>query len=143
MKQDRTNNLKWEYPEFPPRTIKREVLFSLLNYKGALYFVNESDETLDVVSSDSFGLIEDSALEKNPKYYYENVKPNESVKVEEYDDYYDLDYLLGFDIYIKSKTLGNIKITPPPKKGGVISQELVYKDLTTKRYVQLKYNCVE
>lgn len=136
MNQDRTDKLKWKYPEFPPRPIKKEVLFSLMNCNGTLYFVNVSDETLDVVSSDSFGLIEDSALIKNPKYYYENVKPNESVKVKEYDD---LDYILGYDIYIKSKTLGNIKITPPPKKGGVISQELVYKDLTAKRYVQLKY----
>lgn len=143
MNQDRTNNLKWEYPEFPPRPVKREVLFSLMNCCGALYFVNGSDETLDAVSSDSFGLIEDSALIKNPKYYYENVKPNESVKVEEYDDYYDLDFILGFDIYIKSKNLGNIQIRPPSKKGGVIAQELVYKDLTTKRYVQLNYNCVE
>jgi len=60
MTYNRTINLKWEYPSFPPLTISREVLFSLMEYKGALYFLNGSDEILDVVSSDSYGLIEDS-----------------------------------------------------------------------------------
>lgn len=136
MKLERTMELKWSYPKFPPRSIKREVLFSLMNGKGGLYFVNGSAEVLDIVSTESFGFIEDSSLEKNPKYFYENVKPNESVKVEEYDDFYDLDLVLGFDIFIKSKSLGNIKIVPPLKKGGVIAQELIFTDMTTKKYVR-------
>lgn len=131
MQQDRTMNLKWKYPVFPPRAVERDVMFSLMNYKGSLYFVNDSNETLDVVSSESFGFILDSSLEGSPKFYYENVKPNESVKVEEYDDFYDLDYVLGFDIFIQSANLGQVKIVPPPKKGGVREQELLYKDMNT------------
>jgi len=138
MKQDRTDKLKWEYPDFPPRPIKREVVFSLINYNGGLYFVNGSDETLDIVSSESFGFIENSPLEKNPDFYYESVKPNESIKVEEYDGYYDLDFVLGFSIYIQSKKLGKIKITPPMKKGGVKPQELLFSDMTTPRYVRVE-----
>lgn len=138
MTLDRTMSLKWEYPDFPPRPIKREVLFSLMEHKGGLYFVNGSDEVLDAVSSESFGFVEDSALIKNPDYYYEDIKPNEAVRVEEYDGFYDLDYVLGFDIYIQSKKLGIIKIKPPMKKGGVIAQELVYKDMSLKRYVSME-----
>lgn len=138
MKQDRTMDLKWTYPEFPPRPVKRDVILSLMNYKGALYLINQTNETLSTVSSESFGIILDSALEKNPEFFYKDVKPNESVKVEEYDGYYDLDYILGFDLYIESKSLGKVKITPPMKKGGVIAQELVYADMSLKRCVYLE-----
>ncbi len=136
MKQARTMNLKWSYPDFPPRPIKREIIFSLMKYKDALYFVNGSDETLDVVSSESFGFVENLSLEKNPKFLYKNIKPNESVKVEEYDDYFDLDFVLGFYLFIESKNLGKVKITPSPAKGGVVLQELLFKDMTTKKYVR-------
>jgi hypothetical protein len=135
MKEERIMNLKWSYPDFPPRPIKRDVIFSLMYYNGALYFVNGSNEVLATVSSESFGFILSSSLENNPKFYYENVKPNESVKVEEYDDYYDLDFVLGFEIFIQSEKLGRIKIIPPMKKGGVKAQELIFSDMSTPRYV--------
>jgi len=102
MKQDRINNLKFKFPTFPPRPIIREVVFSLMTCKGGLYFVNGSNEVLKTVTSDSFGFVEDSALEKNPSFLYENVQAGESVRVEEYDDFYDLDFVLGFKIYIVS-----------------------------------------
>lgn len=138
MPQNRTNNLKWKFPDFPPRPMKKEVVFSLMNYNDGLYFVNGSDEILDTVSSDSFGFILDSSLENNPRFFYENVKPGESVKVEEYDGFYDLDYFLGFEIYIKSNSFGKVKIIPPMRKGGVIAQPLMYKDKSTPRFVTLK-----
>lgn len=138
MEQNRTLQLKWEFPEFPPRPIIREVVFSLMNYKGGLYFVNESDDILKTVSSDSFGFILDSAIEDNPKFIYTDVKPGEGVKVEEYDNYYDLDYVLGFKIYIELNDIERIIITPPAKKGGVIAQPLIYKDGTTPRYVRVE-----
>lgn len=138
MEQNRTTQLKWEFPEFPPRPIKREVVFSLMDFQGALYFVNDSNETLKTVCSDSFGFILDATIENNPKFNYNEVKPGESVKVEEYDGYYDLDYVLGFNIYIESVSLGKIVIIPPFKKGGVISQPLLYKDGSIPKYVSVK-----
>jgi len=134
---NRVTNLKWKFPDFPPRPIKREVLFSLMKYEGALYFVNGSDEVLETVSSDSFGFVGDAPLVKNPNFLYQDVKSGESVKVEEYDNYYDLDFILGFKIYIHSSSLGKIIITPPMSKGGVIAQPLFYKDGTTPRYVSV------
>lgn len=138
MKQERTMELKFSYPTFPPRPVKRDVMFSLMYYRDGLYFVNGSDETLDIVSSESFGFVLDSSLENSPKFFYENVQPNESVKVEEYDDYYDLDYVLGFEIFIQSSNLGQIKIVPPMKKGGVKPQELIFKDMTSAKYVSFE-----
>ena len=135
MVEERISNLKWTYRAFPPRTIKREVLFSLVKYNSALYFVNGSDEILNIVASNSFGFIEDDTLEKNPKFYYENIKPNKGVKVEEYDDYYDCDFLLGLNIFIESKRLGKIKIQPSINKGGVKPQELAFKDISIPRGV--------
>ncbi len=138
MKLDRTMSLKWSYPDFPPRPIKRDVTFSLMSHKDGLYFVNGSDEILDIVSSESFGFVSDSALETELKFYYEEVKPGESIKVEEHDDFYDLDFVLGFEIYIESKSLGKLKIKPPMGKGGVNEQELIFNDMTTKRYVSVE-----
>ncbi len=138
MEQDRTTQLKWKFPEFPPQVVKREVVFSLMNFQGGLYFVNDSDETLKTVTSDSFGFIENSSIENNPRFNYSDVKSGESVKVEEYDGYYDLDYVLGFKIYVESNTFGKIIITPPAKKGGVVAQPLLYKDDTTPRFVRIE-----
>lgn len=138
MQQERTMNLKWKYPVFPPRAVKKDVIFSLMQFKGALYFVNGSDEELSVVSSESFGFVLNSSLENSPKFYYENVKPNESVKVEEYDDFYDLDYVLGFEIFIQSKNIGQMKITPPARKGGVKAQELIFSDMSIPKYVSIE-----
>ena len=138
MKQERITQLKWKFPEFPPRPTKREVVFSLMDFKGALYFVNDSGETLKIVSSDSFGFVSDGVVEKNPKFIYNDVKPGESVKVEEYDEYYDLDYVLGFKIFIESNNLGQISIFPPMKKGGVIAQPLMFKDGVAPKHVSIK-----
>lgn len=137
MKENRTTQLTWEFPDFPPRPIKREVIFSLMDFQGALYFVNDSEEILTSVSTESFGFVEDSSLENNPKYNYKDVKPKESVKVEQYDGYYDLDFVLGFNIYIESKKLGKIILYPPFDKGGVKAQPLLYKE-GTPRFVSLK-----
>ena len=136
MTAKRVTNLRWKFPDFPPRPIKREVVFSLMKYEGALYFVNDSDEVLETVSSDSCGYVLDASID-GPKFLYKDVKPGESVKVEEYDNYYDLDYVLGFYLYIKSNSLGKIKIIPPFKKGGVAPQPLLYKDGTTPMFVSM------
>lgn len=134
----RVENLVWIEPTFPPRP-KRNVIFSLMNYKGSMYFVNNSAEILTSVFAASYGYAEDISTVNNPYYNYMNVKPNESVKVEQYDNMYDLDYMLGLYITIESKKWGKIEIKPRNfNKGGVQAQALVYDDDTTPRYVILK-----
>ena len=133
----RAQDLFWIEPTFPPRP-KRNVIFSLINYEGSLYFVNNSLETLSSVSSKSYGYIEDASIVNNPQYDYTNVKPNEGVKIECYDGYYDLDYMLGLYITIESKKWGKVEIQPHGYKGGVRPQALVYDDDTTPMFVALK-----
>lgn len=141
---ERVDCLKWVEPTFPPRVVHREVIFSLMTYGRAsmehgqaLYFVNSSNEILDVVSSDIGGFMGSISSDNNPSFLYKNVLPNESVKVEEYDGFYDLDYLLGFSLSIESKRYGKIKIKPPAKKGGLKKQPLLYADNSLPRYVSL------
>lgn len=134
---DRAENLQWVEPTFPPRP-KRTVIFSLMNHNGCLYFVNNSNETLLSVSSDSYGYVKDAATINNPQVSYSDVKPNEGVKVECYDDFYDLDYILGLYITIESPKWGKIEIKPNSSKGGAKAQALVYEDGTTPMFVGLK-----
>lgn len=138
MKLERVDCLHFTFPEFPPRAVKREVIFSLMEHKGGLYFLNESDEILDLVSTNSYGFMEEINVNSDTTVSYENVNVGESVKIEEYDGYYDLDFTFGFELFIKSKSLGKISIRPPMHKGGVISQPLLYKDGTTPRYVRIE-----
>ncbi|MDH5859177.1 hypothetical protein [Lampropedia aestuarii] len=42
-----------------------------------------------------------------------------AVKVDEYDDFYDLDYLLGVSLSIDSEQLGLLHLETPLKKGGL------------------------
>lgn len=87
------------------------------------FFVNSSKDTLNFVIADSGGFqtVDDDvmALGNNDKYDYKNVKSNQAVKVEEYDGFYDLDYILQVSIRVQSKSIGCIELITPAKKGGV------------------------
>ena len=61
LKHNRKKNIpKWKDPEFPPRR-KRNILFWLMDegtengYVHEIYFVNDTNEILDVVSTDNTG----------------------------------------------------------------------------------------
>lgn len=134
----RAQDLIWVEPTFPPRR-KRNVIFSLVNHKGSIYFVNNSIETLTHVLAESYGYVEGASVVNSPRYEYADVKPNEGVKIEYYDDIYDLDYMLGLYITVESEKWGKIEIAPHNfSKGGVRAQALVYDDDTTPLFVGLK-----
>ena len=75
-----------------------------------LYLVNASEETLDTVIAEGGGCLtaDDDVLtvSSEENYQYENVPPNAAVKIEEYDGYFDLDFLLQVSVIVKSATLG-------------------------------------
>ncbi len=101
---------------------KRYPLLWLARKGGELYLVNSSKDSLDFVisSSGGFATEDDDVLTfKGHKYEYKNVKPNDAVKVEEFDGFYDLDLVLQVDLKIQSKSIGCITIQSPPEKGGV------------------------
>jgi hypothetical protein len=126
------DKLTWIEPTYPPRP-KRKALFSLIAYGDEIYFVNDSDEILTSVSTESSGFfsVDDETTvgtEKNPGYSYADVLPSEAVKVEEYDKILDSDFVLGLDVYVESKRFGKIHIRAKSHKGGVLSQPLMWED---------------
>lgn len=98
-------------------------LFWLARKGQELYFVNNSDEILDVVSTHTGGCEtcdnEVVRISDDVGFTYRSVKPNEAVKVDEYDEFYDLEYLLQLSLRIESKTQGCINILTRPAKGSI------------------------
>jgi hypothetical protein len=88
-----------------------------------LYFVNNSNETLDYVRVKTVGFqtCDDDIVTVNSdgdRYVYESVKPSEAVKIDEYDVYLDSDFVLQTRIKIKSPTYGVLEFSTKPEKGG-------------------------
>ena len=90
-----------------------------------LYFINHSEEILAVVTAEDGGFVtcDDEVIsawtEEDKGYLYRDVCPGEAVKVAEFDDYYDLDYVLSVSITIKSQKRGIFTLSTPLEKGGV------------------------
>ncbi|MEX1196327.1 MAG: hypothetical protein WEB57_00505 [Pseudohongiellaceae bacterium] len=109
---------------------------------GERYLVNATGETLDQVIADVGGCItvDDDALPVTSEspYTYRNVANGEAVKVEHFDGYYDLDYLLQIVLEIQSPTLGRVIILTPPEKGGVGELVLLWEDGAAGRHVSIK-----
>jgi len=99
-------------------------------YATELYFVNWSDETLDnvVVGSGGFQTVDDDvrSFSNDQGYVYRSVTPCEAVKVEVFDNYYDLDQMFFIAIEIHSRTRGSLRMTTGPEKGGVSEQVLLW-----------------
>lgn len=97
-----------------------------------LYFVNWSDETLSTVVAGSRGFqtIDDDVLSfsNDQGYFYRKVEPNEAVKVEVFDNYYDLDQLFSVSIDVDSPTRGILHIITGLTKGGIPEQVLLWDD---------------
>lgn len=90
---------------------------------GELYFVNNSNETLDHVQVETVGFqtCDDDIVTVNSaghSYVYESVKSLEAVKIDEYDVYLDSDFVLQTRIKIKSPTYGVLDLSTKPEKGG-------------------------
>lgn len=94
-----------------------------------LYLVNGSDKILSLVTT---GIVSAVTLDENfhggekEGHSYHNLKPGEAAKLDEYDGFYDLDYLLTTHLTIIADHLGTIEFCPPPKKGGLGRQGLLW-----------------
>jgi hypothetical protein len=84
----------------PPRKPETRIPLFYFDRDGDdVYFVNNSTETLNRVTSNSGGLqtLDDESMPVGgPTYSYKDVKPGEAVKVENYDSFYDSDFLLYY-----------------------------------------------
>lgn len=97
-----------------------------------LFFINDSGETLDFVKAEEGGFTsyDDGMMGVSTKdncgYSYNEVLPRETVKVSEFDDYYDLDYMLAVSVTIKTPTRGILSMSSPLIKGGIEECVLLY-----------------
>lgn len=125
----------------PPRPAdKRRPLFWLVRDGDALYFVNDTDETLARVSSASGGFVtvddDTVSIRKSAGVAYLNVQPGEAVKVDEYDPIYDSDTLVQPQISIESPGIGRVTFFGPVEKGGVrMDAVLLWDNGDIGRYV--------
>lgn len=115
----------------PPRKSEtRKPVLWLARDGSDLYFVNDSQDSLEFVIADTGGFqtVDDDAMTITSKeqYEYRNVNPGDAVKVDEYDQFYDLDYVLQVYLKIKSLSLGCIEIRSPAEKGGVDEAVLLW-----------------
>lgn len=133
---------KFGGPMTPRKAELRHPLLWLARDGNELYFVNSSDETLDLVTAGTGGFqsVDDDCINVSSvnKYEYKNVKPNDAIKVEEFDGFYDLDYVLQVSIQVKSNNLGNIEIFSPSKKGGIGEAILIWDTMENGKNVWIK-----
>jgi len=115
----------------PPRKAEtRNPVLWLARDGNELYLVNNAHETLEYVIADSGGFqtADDDVVTVASKeqYKYRDVNHSDAVKVEEYDGFYDLDYVLQVYLKVKSPSLGCIEVLSPSKKGGVGENVLLW-----------------
>jgi len=95
-----------------------------------LFFVNHSPETLTRVVNASAALLKtDEAIVGTSTMHlsYADVQPGEAVKIDEFDDFYDLDELIIDHVTLDSPSQGRIGFTVAAK-GGCNSMVLLWED---------------
>jgi len=131
-----SNEFKWT------RSEKKKPVFYVVRYGEELYFVNDSTETLNSVSTRTGGCqtVDDEVMaisSPDPLYLYKDVKPGEAVKVEHYDRYWDSDYLLQLEVEVSSPTHGD-KIFRVIGKGGIDDTVLLWATGEAGKYVNMQ-----
>ena len=143
-RQDRTDRLGLPLP--PGSHEHRIPLFRLVNVDGQdlgsdLYFVNDSDQTLISITTATGGFTtaDDDVftLQQDRDPVYCKVQPGEGVKVNEFDGYYDLDYLFQSRIYIHCPKLGKMQVVSSVNKGSIPDQELLWNTLEPGKHGQV------
>lgn len=107
-----------------------------------LFLVNHSGapiKTIKVFSS-SFTTVDDDAYFSinEEGITYHDIPDGSAVKIDHFDDIYDLDYVIGFAIEIESETLGKFQINCFGDKGGVKDMVILWETGETARGVNLK-----
>tara|TARA_R110000737_G_scaffold344649_1_gene372053 strand:+ start:2771 stop:3253 length:483 start_codon:yes stop_codon:yes gene_type:complete len=119
----------------------RKPLLWLARKNKELYLVNDSGENLDTVIIDTGGFCTQDddivTLTANKPYKYKDVKPREAIKVDEFDGFFDLDFLLQLRLRVKSSFFGCIDIQSPPEKGEIKETVLIWDTGENGKYVNV------
>ncbi|WP_024539796.1 hypothetical protein [Comamonas badia] len=125
----------------PPRKPEtRTPVFWLVRQGRGLYLVNASGERLDAVHASSIGFAsfdEETATWQGGGISYRDVPSGAAVKVDEYDDFYDLDYVLGMHLRIRSRRYPTLRVACVGEKGGIDEQVLLWNNGDAGKGVQI------
>lgn len=124
---------------FPTEIADSEKIFYLTcwggqEYENDIWFVNNSDETLDYVrpSSGGFASSDDDVIpmsQSRDSVEYRDVKPSEAVKIDVYNVIYDRDFAISFGVEVKSPNLGRRNFSSGFEKGSPPEVGLFWKPL--------------
>ena len=116
--EQRSSRFGGSMPPRKPET-RRPALW--LNRRGEeLYLVNALDEPLDEVSvgGERGQTLEGDVLAQSvPVMTYHHVAPGAAVKVDEYDGFYDLDYLIILNLIVRAASLAEVCFNAAGKGG--------------------------
>lgn len=99
----------------------------------ALYLVNDSSRTMDqvIINNGAMATFDEQAVSLETKNYtYKDVLAGEAVKIDEYDNFYDLDYMINVDLIMNANWLGTIRVLTEASKGGVQSMVLLWENMS-------------
>ena len=116
----------------PPRKPEKRIpKYWLIRDEKNLYFVNNTDESIESVSSSPQGFeVEDGEIYiiKRKGYVYDNVEPQEAVKLAEFDPFADYGSVLQVDIRVQLKKDVCVKMLSPSHEGGMTGDAVLQWD---------------
>ena len=116
----------------PPRV--REPRLWLTCAYNELFFVNGGPELLArlTTSQSVTALVDDGVFmsDADDVLEYRDIAPGEAVKIDAYDGYYDLDYVLGATVVLDLRSCGRFACYVVGSKGGIQEQILQWADGT-------------
>ena len=103
-------------------------------FQDEVWFVNNSDETLDYVrpASGGFASSDDDIIQMTSSpdsVLYKDVQPREAVFIDVYDTIFDGDFLISWGVDLKSPSLGESFFGSDPIKGKAPNITLHWKPL--------------
>jgi hypothetical protein len=133
---------KFGGPMSPRKPELRRPVLWLARSGNELYLVNDSREVLEAVDAGYGGWItaddQVGTVASEAEYRYENVQPGAAVKVEEYDGFYDLDFMLSVRLTVRSPRLGCLEIETAADKGGIDETILIWDTGEPGKWVKVK-----
>jgi hypothetical protein len=125
---------------FPEKVSDPERIFYLECYESSrpfvsnVWFVNNSEETLDYVrpSSGGFATSDDDVIHMSPnpnRVEFKDVKPGEAVLIDVYDRFFDGDFVISWGVELKSPSLGERRFSSGATKGSTPEMGLFWKPL--------------
>ena len=114
----------------PPRKPELRTPALWLARRGSeLFLVNSTGTRLDEVQAAPTGFVtldEDISAWESEVIHYRDVPDGAGVKVDEYDDFYDLDYVLGVHLRIRSPQYAALELLCHGGKGGCSEEVLLW-----------------